>query len=134
MKKIIFSLCFIATVAVNSFAQAEKHPKKSPEERTEKITAKLTKELDLNDDQKTKVKQIVLKREKERASLHEQFQTDKNKFKEANKKNKTAEEDELKGVLTSAQMEKYKTQRAEMKEKHKNKKAHVTPPPVDKKN
>lgn len=123
MKKTILVLFAFAIAVVNSSAQPKKDAPKSPEQRTEKIMGKLNEVLTLTDDQKPKVKSVVLKREQTRADLHKKFPNDKEAFKKANKENMKTAEAELKGVLTAEQVDKLKKHREEMKQKHKDKKA-----------
>ncbi len=122
MKKLILISFALTIVAATGLAQPEKKAKKTPEERTEKIVTKLSAELALNDSQKAKVKEIVLKREKEHEKISDQFEKDRNTFKEASKKNIETGDEQLKSVLTPEQMEKLKAGREEMKQKHKDKK------------
>lgn len=123
MKKTILILFAFAIAVVNSNAQPKKDTPKSPEQRTEKIMGKLNEVLTLTDDQKPKVKNIVLKREQTKAELHKKFPNDKEGFKKANKENIKVAEAELKAVLTAEQAEKLKKHREEMKQKQKDKKA-----------
>lgn len=123
MKKTILILFAFAIAAVNSNAQPKKDAPKSPEQRTEKIMGKLNEVLTLTDDQKPKVKNVILKREQKKAELHKKFPNDKAAFNKANKENIKIAEAELKAVLTAEQVDKLKKHREEMKQKHKNKKA-----------
>ncbi len=129
MKKTILILFTVAIAAVNMSAQEKKSVAKSPEQRTEKMVTRLNEVLALNDDQKVKVKAVVLKREQKRAELHKQYETDKESFKKANRENIKTGEAELKKILTPEQTEKLKKHREEMKQKRKDKKAAATTAP-----
>lgn len=117
MKKIILISFVVAIASVNGNAQEQKVPRKTPEQRTERITVKLNEELALNDAQKVKVKEVILKQEQQREELFKQLESSREVFKEANKKNMQTTENELKTVLTPEQMGKLKQLREDMKQK-----------------
>jgi Spy/CpxP family protein refolding chaperone len=124
MKKIILISFAVAIATVNGFAQEKKGERKTPEQRTEKIVVKLNEKLALTDDQKTKVKEVILKQEQQREVSRKQFENNRDAFKESNKKNMQATDVALKNILTPDQMEKVKQLREEQKEKRENKKMH----------
>ena len=128
MKKTILILFTVAIAAVNVKAQEKKPAVKSPEERTEKMVGRLNDVLALNDEQKVKAKDIILKREQKRTELHKQYEKDKQSFKKANRENMKSGEEELKKILTPEQSEKLKKHHEEMKQKHKGKRASKTLP------
>lgn len=117
MKKIILISFVVAIASANGSAQEKKVSHKTPEQRTERITVKLNEELALNDVQKVKVKEVILKREQQREESIKQFESSREVFKEANKKNIKATEEELKTILTPEQMGKLKQSKEEMKQK-----------------
>jgi hypothetical protein len=132
MKKVILVLFTTAIAFVSSSnAQEKKATSKTPEQRTEKIVSKLNEVLALNEDQKGKVKDVILKREQQRAELHKKFEKDKEGLKEANQKNMKAAEEELRKILSPEQIEKLKKHREEMKQKHKDKKGASASPDDD---
>lgn len=114
MKKIILTFAMVATATISMFAQESKQPRKSPEERTEKIVEKWKTDFTLSDDQVSKLKPIVLKREQQRDELRAKMSAEK----ENHKKMAKETEEYFKKILTPEQMEKLKSQRKEMREKH----------------
>ena len=120
MKKIILISFAFAIVNANTRAQEGK-TRLTAEQRTEKMIAKLNDDLAFNDDQKLKVKEVVLKREMQREEINKQFEKERAAFKEANKKNMAATEEQLKIILTPEQIEKLKKHRKEMRLHHKQK-------------
>lgn len=115
MKKIILMFAVVAIASASIFAQESKSSRKSPEERTEKIIEKMKTDLILTDDQVSKLKPVILKREQQREALRAEM----NAGKEDQKKIAREAEEDLKKILTPEQMEKLKQQRKEMREKHK---------------
>lgn len=121
MKKIILISFAIAIATANGSAQEKKVPHKTPEQRTERRTVKLNQELALNDVQKVKVKEVILKQELQREESIKQFEGNREALKEANKKSMKESEDELKTILTPEQMEKLKQHKEEVKQKRQKK-------------
>ena len=122
MKKNILILFALAIAVANSNAQEAK-TLKTADQRTEKIMTKLTEKLSLNETQKPKDKEIILKHQQQQETNRKQFEKDPTALKEANKKVRKASDEELKAVLTPEQLEKLKQHRAEMREKRKAKKS-----------
>jgi protein CpxP len=116
MKKIILISFAIAIVTANISAQEKKGPHKTPEQRAERRTVKLNQELALNEEQKVKVKEVVLKQELQRDESIKQFAGNREVLKEANKKNRKESEDELKSILTPEQIDKLKQHKEEIKQ------------------
>jgi hypothetical protein len=114
MKKIMLTVVAIAIASVSMFAQKSKSPRKTPDERTEKIVVKMKNDLALSDDQVSKLKPVILKREQERENLYTKMDTVKS---HSRKIMQDAEED-FKKILTSEQLEKLKQERKEMHDKH----------------
>ncbi len=127
MKKVILVLFAVAIAAVNMNAQEKKQVAKDPEQRTEKMVTRMNDLLALNDEQKVKVKAVILTREQKKAELHKQYEKDKASFKKANRENIKSSEEDLKKILTPEQTEKLKKHREEMKKKRRDKKAEVVP-------
>ena len=75
MKRIIltFAVIMITTISMFGQTQTTKQSSKSPEERTEKIVAKMKTDLALSDDQISKLKPLILKREQQRKEIHEKM-------------------------------------------------------------
>lgn len=114
MKKIILMLAVVAIATMSMFAQESMKPRRSPEERTEKIVEKMKTDLSLSNDQVSKLKPIILKREHQREEWRAKMSTEK----ESHKKMARETEEDFKKILTPEQMEKLKSQRKEMREKH----------------
>ena len=73
MKKVILSLAVAVIVSANCVAQEQTRQMKTPEDRTERQVEKMNKDLSLTDEQKPKVKEIVLKHEQEREELNKKY-------------------------------------------------------------
>lgn len=121
-KTIIISFLVAIAMVKGSRAQEKKPAPKTPEQRTEKMVSKLNEVLVLNADQKVKVKDVIMKREQQRAEINKKFEKAKEEFKEANQKNMKITKEELEKILTPEQVEKLKKHKEEIKQKHKDKK------------
>lgn len=119
MKKIILISFAVALATANLCAQTKKVSRITPEQLAEKITVKLSADLALSDVQKAKVKEVILKREKQREESIRQFERSREVFKEANKISMKAAEDELKTILTPEQMKKLAQHKKDTKQKPK---------------
>jgi DNA-binding protein H-NS len=117
MRKLLFTLAFAVIGVTASYAQKNERVKLSPEERADKIAAAMQTKLSLNDDQKSKIRQIELDRIKQQDELRK---TDaaamKGKFEERKAAMK-AHDEKIKGVLTSEQQKVYAASKEEMKGK-----------------
>lgn len=91
----------------------------TPEERSERATQKVSEVAGLNEEQKKKVKQIMLDRERQREADRKKFQADKEAHKKAAMNNRRASDERLKQVLTPEQYQKVMSHRQEVKAKHK---------------
>lgn len=107
----------ITTISMFGQTQTTKQSSKSPEERTEKIVAKMKTDLALSDDQISKLKPLILKREQQRKEIHEKMDDAKDDARKAMKES----EEEFKKILTSEQYEKLRQMRKEMRGKHSHK-------------
>ena len=123
MKSIILILFTVAIASVNALAQEptkSRPPKKTPEERAENMTKRLSKELNLNAEQETKTKAIILKRELEREKIQKSA-------KEGHEKSK----EEFKAFLTPEQFQKFEAKESEMKKKREERRMKSPPPAKD---
>jgi periplasmic protein CpxP/Spy len=113
MKKIIMTM-FAVTMTIMSVtsqeAKQQPPPRKTPEERAEAISNRMTKALELNADQQQKVKELILKKEKERKELQD-------KAKGTREKMEAEMETDLQKILTPAQFEKFKKRKEENKKR-----------------
>ena len=108
MKKTFLLLFAVAITSVNIFAQeAQKVNKalKTAEERTETMINKMVKELTLTEDQKVKMKAVVLKAEQDREIRIKE---------EKARRDKTIAE--IKAILNPEQFQKFQQKKSEMKE------------------
>ncbi len=117
MKKIILSFFAVAIVATVSIAQGKAKPMKTQEERAERQVERMDKDLTLTAEQKTKIKEIMVKRDQAREDLINKYPEKNDAFKEENRKLNYESDKEIKAVLTKEQIEKQKQLREEAKEK-----------------
>ncbi len=115
MKKIILTIAAIVLVITGVFAQKETQQKRTPEQRAEKSLERMKRDLDLSDDQVTKLRPVIIKREEKRDELLVKMDTLKSSTRKVMKE---AEED-FKKILTSDQMQKLKAERSALREKRK---------------
>ena len=113
MKRIILTFAVVVMATISIFAQERKEPRKSPEERAEKIVARMKTDLALSDDQVSKLKPVVLKREQQREELRSKV----NNARDQHRQMAQQTEEDFKNILTPEQMEKLKQHRKEMREK-----------------
>ena len=133
MKKVILSVVVAAIVSANSVAQDQARPMKTPEDRTERQVEKLNKDLSLTDEQKPKIKEIVLKREQAREELIKKYPEKNEAFREENRKLNAQSDEQIRALLTKEQLEKRKQFREDAMEKNKGnapQKEGSTPPPA----
>jgi hypothetical protein len=113
MKKILMSflLILLSVFSQTTFSQEKKLP--PAEVRAEKITAWMNTNLNLNEEQRTRVKDINLKY----ANLNEKIRNtpERNEKMEMLKSNDKAKDNELKSVLTKEQFQNYLSKKEEMK-------------------
>ena len=129
MKKIVSLLSIIMLfTSINVKAQNSKansaaaKPTKTAEERTEMWMKKMTEKLSITDAQSAKVKDIVLKREKQRDADREKFKSDKEGFRAASKERNVVFDSEIRKVLTVEQYQKLREARRDARTKAKEKK------------
>jgi hypothetical protein len=135
MKKVIMISLAVTIATAATFAQEKKQPpapaapkaqpapqKKTPEERAEQITRHMTKTLALNPDQQTKIKELIIKREKEREAIQANMKAKREEME------KQRDEDFQK-ILNSEQFEKFKRNNEEMKKKRIEKRMEKRMPP-----
>ncbi len=120
MKKVILSLAVAVIVSANCVAQEHTRQMKTPEDRTERQVEKMNKDLSLTDEQKPKVKEIVLKHEQEREELNKKYPEKNEAYRAENKKLNEHADEQIRAVLTKEQLEKRKQFREDAMEKRKN--------------
>lgn len=119
MKKIILTFAVVVISMISILAQENKEPRKSAAERTERIVARMKTDLALSDDQVSKLKPVILKREQQRDELRSKMSDARDQHRQMAKE----ADDDFKTILTPDQMEKLKQQRKEMREKHAHRKS-----------
>jgi protein CpxP len=120
MKKMISSLLMLLTFTAFAQAPAHKptHEQKTPEERATAIAAHLEKSLVLSADQKTKVHDLALAKEKKIEQLKEQNKgKDRCAWADQRKQAQTEFESGMKQTLTPDQYTKWTEQKAERSKK-----------------
>ncbi len=79
----------------------------SPEQKAEAVTSKMTSVCNLNTDQQTQVKQVVLERAQKHEANRAQNKGNKEAMKTANKEVNKAAHEKIKTILTAEQMQKW---------------------------
>ncbi|MBI5217316.1 MAG: hypothetical protein HY958_00100 [Bacteroidia bacterium] len=87
--------------------------KKTPDQRTEKIVKKFKEILTLTDEQAPKVKEVILKREKQHDADHKKYTKDSDASKAAKKERNKIAHNELKNILSADQFDALKKWRKE---------------------
>ena len=128
MKKLILSLVAVAIISAGSIAQEKAKPMKTPEQRAARQVDRMDKDLTLTAEQKTKITEILVKRDQAREDLIKKYPEKNDAFKQENGKLSAEADKEIRAVLTKEQIEKQKQLRDEAREKHK--KATETAPPA----
>ena len=124
MKKILILILVFVASGTSLFAQQKQQKNKTAEERTEKIYTKLNEALELRDDQKLKVKDIILVREQARDNDKKELGANSEALKKANQVRNEEREENLKANLSPAQYAKLLEFRdKKKKERHMNKEA-----------
>ncbi|WP_113634745.1 hypothetical protein [Nubsella zeaxanthinifaciens] len=117
MRKLLFTLAFAVLGITASYAQKNDRVKLSPDEKAEKLATAMQTKLSLNDDQKSKIKQIELDRIKQQDELRK---SDVEKMKgkiEERKAAMKAHDEKINAVLTPEQQKTYAASKEEMKGK-----------------
>ncbi len=122
MRKLMMILFIVSIAAVNMNAQNEKQPppKKTPEERADNMSKRMAKELALTADQQAKVKDVILKRERDREDGEAKRKAEMDKV-----------DAEFKTILTPDQYQKFEQKKEEMKQKRAQKRMAPAPPAND---
>lgn len=113
MKKIILAFASVIVMMTSASAQKAVAQKRSPEDRADKALIRMKSDLALSDDQVSRLRPIILKREQKKDELLVKMDT----LKSSTRKIMKEAEEDFKKILTSEQMEKLKLQRKEMHEK-----------------
>gem|GEM_PF-883788 len=130
MKKFLLMIIMVLGISVLAQAQTKQHKgHKTPEQKAQQFTAVLQKKLSLTADQSAKVNIILVKRATQMDSLKKATVTADNKKanKQARKAILLSADKDLKAVFTASQTQTYEQLKAQLKEKHKNKKDVMAP-------
>lgn len=104
MKKLIFVFALLIGVGFSSFAQTAPV---TAEQKADEVVAKMKNDLSLTEDQVPKVKGITLQRITKVTEAVKKYGGDKNRIQAANKLTFSEWENQLKGILTVEQFNKY---------------------------
>ena len=119
MKRLFYTVAFAVLGFTASYAQKAERQKITPEVRAQKYAANMQQKLNLSDEQKAKIEKLELDRFKKfDADRKASKEASKAKF-EARKAEMKAHQDKLNQILTKEQQEKLAADRAEMKQKAK---------------
>ena len=113
MKKILLTIIALAVAGSSLFAQQKQ--KKTAEERTEKIYAKMDEVVELREDQKLKVKDIILVREQARDKDKKELSANKEELKKVSHLKNVERDENLKANLSPEQYAKLVAYRDEQK-------------------
>lgn len=124
MKKLVLVITLLVTFGVQGQDRKERMKDATPEERVEKRTARLSEKLGLDENQKSKVKEIMTTQQKENQKVREEIKAEKEKLRakiEENLKKQHEElKEKLKTVLTEEQFKKWEELQKSNQEKIKN--------------
>lgn len=135
VKKLVFVTALLVTFGVSAQDRKEKMKDATPEERATMRTEKLSEKLSLNEDQKKKVKEILVAQQKENMAVREEMKAEREKMRaerekalEAKKATMKKQHEELKAklkpVLTEEQYKKWEAMQNENMEKVKEHRKH----------
>lgn len=123
MKKILFLMLALTITGSCIFAQGKQKQAKTAEERTEKIYSKINEIVQLKEEQKLKVKDIILHREKARDADRKEYAGNNEGLKKSAEGRNQERDADLKANLTPEQYQKLMEHRQQMKQKYHEKKA-----------
>lgn len=136
MKKMIYTVAFVAMGITASYAQQAEKPKLSAEQRAEKAAVAMQQKLALTDEQKQKIQQIELDRIKKNDEWRGQDRSAMKDKMEERKAFAKANKDKIDAVLTADQKKILENSRHEMRDKLKDRRGKrggrpgdKTPPP-----
>lgn len=123
MKKILFLMLALTITGSGIFAQGKQKQGRTAEERTEKIYSKINEIVQLKEEQKLKVKDIILHREKTRDADRKEYAGNKEGLKKSAEARNQERDADLKASLTPEQYQELMEHRKQMKQKYEEKKA-----------
>ena len=120
-KKLVFVMTLLVSFGVSAQDKREKMKNATPEERVEMRTAKLSEKLNLDENQKKKVKEILATQQKENMVAREEMKAEREKMRAEMKETMKKEHEELKAklkpVLTEEQFKKWEAMQKENADK-----------------
>ena len=128
VKKLVVVMTLVFSIGVSAQDRKEKIKNATPEERVEMRTEKLSKKLRLDENQKAKVKEVLLSQQKENSEIREEMKADREKARAEMKATMKKQHEELKAklkpILTEDQYKKWEAMQNENIEKVKERKKH----------
>lgn len=128
VQKLVVTMALVASFGVSAQDRKEKIKNTTPEERVEMRTEKLSEKLNLDENQKKKVKEILTAQQKENKAVREEIKEEREKaraeMKDAIKKQNEELKAKLKPILTEEQYQKWEAMQNENIEKVKERRKH----------
>jgi hypothetical protein len=127
VKKLVVVMTLVFSIGVSAQDRKERIKDATPEERVEMRTEKLSEKLGLDENQKAKVKEVLLSQQKENKEVREEMKADREKARAEMKATMKKQHEELKAklkpILTEDQYKKWEAMQNENieKVKHTNK-------------
>ena len=128
VKKLVVAIALVFSIGVSAQDRKEKIKNATPEEKVEMRTEKLSEKLGLDENQKKKVKEILIAQQNENKAVREEIKAEREKIKAEREKaraemkaNMKKQHEELKAklkpVLTEEQFKKWEAMQNENMEK-----------------
>lgn len=125
MKRLFYTVALVVMGFTASYAQKAKHVKLTAEQRAEKESSLMQEKLGLTADQKSKIQIIQLERIKKTDEWRADTASRRDKSKMAERRAYAkANQEKVDAILTPEQKTKWNAEKAEMKEKMKNRRPH----------
>ena len=128
VKKLVVVMTLVFSIGVSAQDRKERIKDATPEERVEMRTEKLSEKLGLDENQKAKVKEVLLSQQKENKEVREEMKADREKARAEMKATMKKQHEELKAklkpILTEDQYKKWEARQNENIEKVKERKKH----------
>ena len=128
VKKLVVVMTLVFSIGVSAQDRKERIKDATPEERVEMRTEKLSEKLGLDENQKAKVKEVLLSQQKENKEVREEMKADREKARAEMKATMKKQHEELKAklkpILTEDQYKKWEAMQKENIEKVKERKKH----------
>ena len=99
VKKLVVVMTLVFSIGVSAQDRKERIKDATPEERVEMRTEKLSEKLGLDENQKAKVKEVLLSQQKENKEVREEMKADREKARAEMKATMKKQHEELKAKL-----------------------------------